>query len=69
MRLLDNQYLGYFLGALKLEIHLRLKTLNPFSCLLSIKMVCNVEIKTCGSLNHKVGGLKKDLKDMILYMV
>ncbi|KAK2455764.1 hypothetical protein QL285_003186 [Trifolium repens] len=55
-RLPEDQYLGYFLGGLKLEIRLKVRTLNPRSRIQAMKMARDVETELRGALAPRSGG-------------
>lgn len=59
MRLPEDQYLGYFLGGLKPEIRLKVRTLNPRSRLQAMKIARDVETELRGSLNYRGSGGRK----------
>ena len=45
LSILDEQYLGLFMGGLKEEIRLEVQTLDPPNCYKAISMAWNVERK------------------------
>jgi hypothetical protein len=49
-RLPEDQYLGYFLGGLKLEIRLKVRSLNARSHIQAMKMARDVETELHGAL-------------------
>ncbi|XP_073221518.1 uncharacterized protein [Cicer arietinum] len=53
MHLPDEQYLGYFLGGLQLEVRLRVGTFNPKTHVEAMKLARDVEIELRGVLNQR----------------
>lgn len=58
-RLREEQYLGYFMGGLKSEIRLRVRTFNPRTCVEAMKIARDVEIELRGSLVRRSGGTRQ----------
>jgi hypothetical protein len=55
-RLPEEQYLGYFLGGLKPEIRLKVRTFNPMTRLQAMRVARDIETELRGSLIPRSGG-------------
>jgi hypothetical protein len=53
-RLLEEQYLVYFMGGLKTELRLRVRTFNPRTSIQAMKLARDVKNELLGSLAPKV---------------
>jgi len=53
-RLPEEQYLGYFVGGLKPEIRVRVRTLNPQNRLQAMKMAQDIEVETRGFRSQRL---------------
>lgn len=58
-RLPEEQYLGYFMGGLKSEIRLRVRTFNPRTRVEAMKIARDVETELRGSLVRRSGGTRQ----------
>ncbi|WVZ12247.1 hypothetical protein V8G54_016777, partial [Vigna mungo] len=57
-RLPEEQYLGYFIGGLRLEIRRRVRTFNPMNRLQAMRLARDVEAEVLGEGFQRGGGIR-----------